>query len=205
MTDTPDIAERLLALGTSTVYEGSGLDCWVDPRIRPVWKGARAAGPAFTVRAGAGDNLAIQRGVREAPPGSLLVVDGGGLEFGYWGEVLTEIAALRRLVGLVIDGTVRDVDEIERLAFPAFATGVAMRHARKRDAGGVGETLVLGGRTVHPGDIVVADTDGVVVVPAGGAADALAGAEARAAAERTRLATIRGGTVPPVNAEEAVS
>jgi 4-hydroxy-4-methyl-2-oxoglutarate aldolase len=192
---------RLLALGTSTVYEGSGLDCWVDPRLRPVWRSARLAGPAFTVQTVPGDNLALQRGVREAPAGAVLVADGGGLEYGYWGGILTEIAQVRNLTGLVIDGTVRDIDELERVGFPVFATGVATRHAAKTQEGSIGEPITLGGRVVCSGDIVVADTDGVIVIPRDKLDQALAGGEERAEMERLRLATIRSGQVPPMKVE----
>jgi 4-hydroxy-4-methyl-2-oxoglutarate aldolase len=211
VTDTTDVTTeagglreqlaRLLALGTSTVYEGSGLDCWVDPRLRPIWTSAHLAGPAFPVQAVPGDNLALQRAVREAPEGSVLVVDGAGLEFGYWGEILTTIALQRGVVGLVIDGCVRDIDEIERLGFPIFASGIAMRHAGKTQPGTIGEPISLAGRTVRAGDIVVADTDGLIVIPREELAEALAGAEARAEMERQRLATIRSGEIPPVKVE----
>lgn len=193
--------DRLLSLGTSTVYEGSGLDWWVDPKIRPIWKGAKAVGPAYTVQAKDGDNLALQRAVRAAPSGSILVVEAGGLDFGYWGGILTEIALLRGLSGLVINGTVRDIDEIELLQFPVFATGVAMRHAGKKDPGAIGESISLAGRPVITGDIVVADTDGVVVVPLASAATALTNAEARAEKERLRIEIIRSGEVPPMTSD----
>jgi 4-hydroxy-4-methyl-2-oxoglutarate aldolase len=198
-----DQLDRLLELGTSTVYEGSGLDIWVDPRLRPVWTSARLAGPAYPVQAVPGDNLALQRAVREAPAGSVLVVDGGGLEYGYWGEILTTIAMQRGLVGLVIDGTVRDIDETERLGFPIFASGVAMRHAGKTQPGTIGEPIALAGRAVRAGDIVVADTDGVIVIPRELLGEALAGGEARADMERDRLATIRRGEIPPMKVEKA--
>lgn len=190
-----ELAE-ILEIGASTVYEGSGQEWWVDPRIRPAWRGARLAGPAFTVQAAVGDNLALQRGVREAPEGSVLVVDAGGGEFGHWGGILTEMAVLRGIRGLVIDGTVRDIDEIERLGFPIFSTGIAMRHANKREPGVIGEQISLAGRTVETGDIIVADADGVAVVPAAAAVSALEAARARAERERSRIATIRGGEVP---------
>lgn len=213
MTDTtertvPPIADedatvlgQFSELGTSTVYEGSGLDCWVHPRLRPIWKGARIAGRAFTVQAVPGDNLALQRAVREAPEGSVLVVDGGNEAFGYWGEILTEIAALRKLTGLVIDGSVRDIDEIERIGFPIFASGIAMRHAQKKEPGTIGEPIDLAGRTVRTGDVVVADTDGVIILPQENIAEALAGGQQRAQMEVVRLATIRAGTVPPMKTE----
>lgn len=196
--------DQLLELGTSTVYEGSGIDCWIDPAIRPVWKGARVAGPAFTVQSELGDNLAIQRAVREAPEGSVLVVEAGAGEFGYWGEMLTEIARLRKVSGLVINGTVRDIDEIESLGFPVFAVGVAMRHAGKKHAGSIGEPIFLSGRPIHTGDVVIADTDGVIVVPSARMAEALEGGRSRAIKERDRLAAIHGGQVPPMTAEEGV-
>jgi 4-hydroxy-4-methyl-2-oxoglutarate aldolase len=192
---------RLLALGTSTVYEGSGLDCWVDPRLRPVWKSARLAGPAFTVQTVPGDNLAVQRALREAPEGSVLVADCGGGEFGHWGEILTEIALVRGLAGLVIDGSVRDIDEIERLGFPIFASGIAMRHAAKVVPGVVGEPIDLAGREVRTGDIVLADTDGVIVIPLEKLDQAMDGALRRAEQEQERLAIIRSGVIPPMKVE----
>jgi 4-hydroxy-4-methyl-2-oxoglutarate aldolase len=197
----PEAHARLLSLGTSTVYEGTGLDWWVDPKIRPVWKGAKTVGPAYTVQAKDGDNLALQRAVRVAPAGSVLVVEAGGREFGYWGEILSSIALLRGLAGLVIHGTVRDIDEIEQLQFPIFSTGVAMRHAGKKDPGTIGESITLAGRHVATGDIVVADTDGVVIVPQASVDTALVNAEARAEKERLRIESIRNGEVPPMTAD----
>lgn len=195
---------RLLELGTSTVYEGTGDDWWVDPAIRPVWPGAKLAGPAYPVRAAVGDNLALQRGVREAPAGSVLVVEAAGGAFGYWGGILTEIALLRGIVGLVIHGTVRDIDELQALGFPVFSTGVAMRHAQKVDSGVIGEPIELAGRAVRPGDIIVADTDGVVVVPRERLDEALANAGDRFEAERARIATIRSGQVPAMKVEAPI-
>ena len=215
MTNTTELAEarevsglreqlaQLLALGTSTVYEGSELDCWIDPRLRPVWTSARLAGPAFTVKTAPGDNLALQRAVREAPEGSILVVDAGGLEFGHWGGILAEIAVVRKLGGLVIDGSVRDIDELQRLKFPVFASGIAMRHAAKTQPGDVGEPISLAGRAVRSGDIVVADTDGVIVIPRELLDEALAGGQQRAEMERQRLATIRSGQIPAMKVETA--
>lgn len=199
-----ELAE-LLEIGASTVYEGSGQEWWVDPRIRPAWRGARLAGPAFTVQAGAGDNLALQRAVREAPFGSVLVVDAGGGQFGHWGGILTQVALLRGLVGLVIDGTVRDIDEIESLGFPIFSTGIAMRHANKSEPGVIGEPISLAGRDVRTGDVVVADADGVAIVPRDVGTTALQAARERAERERARIAIIRGGEVPAMMSDAPVS
>ncbi|MGV9800474.1 RraA family protein [Mycobacterium sp. NPDC003449] len=195
---TSEILDSLSTLGASTVYEGSGLDCWVDPAIRPAWSGARVAGPAFPAAGPVGDNLALQHAVREAPAGSVIVYDGGGAQFGYFGEILASIAKVRGVAGLVIDGTVRDVDEIAAMGFPVFSRGIAMRTTAKRDPGARGEPVELGNRTVRSGDMVVADNDGVVVVPAENLTEALAGANQRSSHERDRLATIRSGEIPPV-------
>ncbi len=198
---TPDQLRSLIELGTSTIYEGSGLDCWVDPAIRPMWAGARVAGPAFPVRGSVGHNLALQHAVREAPAGSVIVFDAGAGEYGYCGEILASIAHVRGVAGLVIDGTIRDIDEITALGFPVFARGIAMRHAGKSDPGVRGEPVQLGGRTVRRDDIVVADSDGVIVVPAEQVTAALKGANARWEHERARLETIRGGEIPAVKTE----
>lgn len=119
-TTASELAE-LAALGTATVYEASGLDCALDPAIRPAWRGASVTGPAFTVACPAGDNLAVHRALESVSPGNVLVVAAGGALFGYWGEVLTVAARARGVVGLVIDGGVRDAAAVECLAFPVRA------------------------------------------------------------------------------------
>lgn len=196
--DEAEQMRQLAAFGSSTAYEGSGLDCWLDTRIRPVWPGARLAGPAYTARTGPGDNLAIQRAVRTAPAGSVLVVDAGGHQYGHWGNILTEIALVRGLAGLVIDGTIRDVEEIQRLGFPVFAIGVCMRHAGKSHDGTIGEDVTVGGRVVRTGDLVIGDADGVISLPRGHLAAAVDGATSRHQREKQRLATIRSGVIPPI-------
>lgn len=198
---TPEQLDRLVELGTSTIYEGSGLDCWIDPAIRPIWQGARVAGPAFTVRGSVGDNLALQHAVRDAPAGSVIVFDAGAGQYGYCGEMLATIAHVRGVAGLVIDGTVRDLDEIATLGFPVFSRGIAMRHAGKVDAGVSGEEVQLGHRTVRPNDVVVADSDGVIVVPAEQVAAAIEGATARRDDELRRLDLINSGKIPAVKTE----
>lgn len=159
----PDL---LLELGTSTLCEASSLPCSLDYALRPVWRGAATAGPAYPLRCAAGDNLAIHVAVERAAPGSVLVIDAGGHLAGYWGEVLTVAAEARGIAGLVIDGGVRDIDALERRRFPVFARGVAMRGTVKSQVPSVGKPIVVAGVVVAPGDLVVADTDGVLVLPA---------------------------------------
>ncbi|MGO8873088.1 MAG: RraA family protein [Acidimicrobiales bacterium] len=186
-------ADALAQLGAATLGE-SGAAVMV-PRIRPAWPGAALAAPAYPVTCTPGDNLAVHVGVARAPMGAVLVVDVGDVpDRGYWGEVLTTAATARDLAGLVIDGGVRDVAALERLAFPVFSSTIALRGATKRSRGAVGRTATVGGVPVGPGDWVVADVDGVAVVPAAGLDAAIDAGRARAAAEERYFEALRQGS-----------
>jgi 4-hydroxy-4-methyl-2-oxoglutarate aldolase len=189
-----EIAGALGELGAATLGE-SGAST-MPARIRPVWSGAALAGPAFPVRCSPGDNLAIHVAVSRAPSGSVLVVDVGDVpDRGYWGEVLTTGARARGLTGLVIDGGVRDVAALERLAFPVFSRTVALPGATKSNRGAVGVPTTVAGVRVGPGDWVVGDVDGVVVVPAPLLDQVLAAGRARESAERGYFDKLtQGGT-----------
>lgn len=181
-----------LELGSSTVAEASGVRCALDPAIRPAWSGARACGPAYPVQCRPGTNLAVHAALELAPPGSVLVVDAGGDVAGYWGEVLARAALQRGLVGVVVDGGVRDVDAMAHLGFPAFARGIGIDGTGKAPEGSVGEPLQLR-VPVAAGDLVVADADGVVVVPAGIVDATLVHARERRDKERAVFARIEAG------------
>jgi 4-hydroxy-4-methyl-2-oxoglutarate aldolase len=158
-------SDRLLRLGTATLYEASGIDCDLDIAIRPAWPGARLCGLALPVRTGPEDNLALHLALEQVQPGDVLVADGGGQRCGYWGEILAVAAQMRGALGLVIDGGVRDVDRLAELGFPAFSRYIAVRRTVKLVPGTIGEPIDVGGRPVARGDIVVADVDGVIVLP----------------------------------------
>ncbi|HXW38283.1 MAG TPA: RraA family protein, partial [Acidimicrobiales bacterium] len=167
----------------------------LPPRIKPVWPAAALAAPALPVRCTPGDNLAIHVAVATSPPGHALVVDVGDVsDRGYWGEVLTTAAEARQLVGLVIDGGVRDVAALAAHGFPVFSATVALRGATKRERGSVGSSVEVAGVRVDPGDWVVGDADGVVVVPGGALADVLAAGRARAEKESGFFDALRRGT-----------
>ncbi|MFF2060263.1 4-carboxy-4-hydroxy-2-oxoadipate aldolase/oxaloacetate decarboxylase [Streptomyces sp. NPDC058200] len=182
-----------LRLGTATLYEASKLDCFLPPRIRPVWPGAAVVGRALPVATAPADNLPLHLALEVAEPGDVLVVDGRQEACGYWGEVLTAAARARGIVGLVIDGGVRDVDRLRERGFPVFSSGVAVRTTVKDDAGTVGVPITLGAATVSRGDLVVADADGVVVIPRALVASVLERGKAREAAEAGYLSRIAGG------------
>lgn len=155
---------ELISLGAATLGESGASP--MEPRIRPIWSDAQVAGPAYAVRCAAADNLAVHAAVAEAPSGSVLCVGFESSEArGYRGEVLTTGAQARGIVGLVIDGEVRDIDLLERLTFPVFATGIALRGADKAQPGSIGAWADVGGVRVYTGDVVVGDRDGVVVFP----------------------------------------
>jgi len=188
-----DMAARALALGTSTLYEASGLPCSVDPMIRAVWPGAAIAAPAYPVQCSPGDNLAIHLAMERAPRGSVLVVGTDGFVAGYWGEVLAVAAEAAGLAGLVIDGGVRDVAALARRRFPVFARGVSVRGTVKASAPAVGKPLLFTGVTAAAGDLVVADDDGVIVLPAADVERTLAAGEARATKEAEMMKKLAAG------------
>jgi 4-hydroxy-4-methyl-2-oxoglutarate aldolase len=189
-TDGP--AATLLELGAATLGE-SGARA-LRNRVRAAWPGATVAALAYPVRCTPGDNLAIHVGVARAPAGSALVVDVGDVrELGYWGEVLTTAAESRGLVGLVIDGCVRDVAALEAHGFPVFSTGLALPGATKKLPGTVGAPVVVGDVDVAPDDWVVGDRDGVVVVPSATLRAVLAAGSARAERERGYFDALRDG------------
>jgi 4-hydroxy-4-methyl-2-oxoglutarate aldolase len=187
-----ETADALLALGAATLGE-SGARRMRD-RVRAGWPGARLAAPAYPVRCTTGDNLAVHVAVANAPRGCALVVDvGESRELGYWGEVLTTAAEARGIAGLVIDGGVRDVTALQAHGFPAFSTTIALPGATKQLPGTVGRPVRVGDVDVEPGDWVVGDADGVVVVPGGALEDVIAAGKARAAKEDGFFARLREG------------
>ena len=192
MPSSADIAAALRELGSATLGE-SGARAMRD-RVKPVWSGARLAAPAYPVRCTTGDNLAIHVAVARAPGGSALVVDvGTERELGYWGEVLTTAAESRGIVGLVIDGCVRDTEALEAHGFPVFSAGIALRGASKSLEGTVDRPAVVAEVDVNPGDWVVGDRDGVVIVPGENLKGVVAAGRARAEREARYFEQLRSG------------
>jgi 4-hydroxy-4-methyl-2-oxoglutarate aldolase len=188
-----DLREELLRLGSATVYEAAGAEGALDPAIAPIWPGARVCGPALPVQCSPGDNLAIHLALEAAEAGVVLVVDAHEHLAGYCGEVLAVAAQARGVLGLVVDGGVRDSDALERLRFPVFARGRSIARTVKHEPGRVGQPVVAGGALVRPGDVVVADADGVAVVRAERLQEVLDASRARIAKEDVVMERLRGG------------
>jgi 4-hydroxy-4-methyl-2-oxoglutarate aldolase len=188
-----DLREELLRLGSATVYEAAGAEGALDPAIAPIWPGARVCGPALPVQCSPGDNLAIHLALEAAEAGVVLVVDAHAHLAGYCGEVLAVAAQARGVLGLVVDGGVRDSDALERLRFPIFARGRSIVRTVKHEPGRVGQPVVAGGALVRPGDVVVADADGVAVIRAERLQEVVDASRARIAREEVVMERLRGG------------
>lgn len=155
----------LRQLGAATIYEAQGAKGALDSGIKPIAPGMRLAGPALTVDTRPADNLMLHYAMLKAKPGDVLVVDAKGfLEAGVWGDVFTEQAQRIGLAGLVIHGAVRDAAAMTEAGFPVFSRGLSIKGTGKHQPGRLNVTVTIGDVAIDPGDIIVGDQDGVVVV-----------------------------------------
>ncbi len=159
------LIDELSCFDTATVHEASGGRGAIESNIKPVDPKSRLHGPAVTVASRPEDNLMLHKAIYVAERGDVLVVSVGGFtEAGPWGEIMTVAARVRGIAGLVIDGSIRDSIAIQELEFPAFSKGLSIKGTTKDSLGYINHPVVIGGVTVHPGDVILGDADGVVVV-----------------------------------------
>jgi 4-hydroxy-4-methyl-2-oxoglutarate aldolase len=171
-------------ISPTTLAEVLGRDQVMDIGIRPLWlPGDRVAGPAFTVRCAPGDNLMLHAAIYRAEPGSVIVVQAGDVDYAMAGGNVCAIAQRRGIAAFVIDGVIRDLAEVREMRFPVFARGVIPIPGTKAAVGPLGEPVRCGGVIVYAGDLVVADEEGVVVVPAARREQVLPDARAKDARE----------------------
>jgi len=163
-----DLLQIARALGSATLHEAGGKKGALPSAIKPLRHDWRVAGPVFVVVGPARDNLWLHRAIYAAPSGSVLVhACGADAEAGYWGGIMANAARACGLAGFVTEGGVRDSEELRALDWPVFAANVCIRGTSKRidGAGSVGQSVLIGDIFVHTGDLLVADADGVVVIP----------------------------------------
>jgi 4-hydroxy-4-methyl-2-oxoglutarate aldolase len=165
-------------------------------RIQPLTKSMKVAGPAFTVEVRPGDNLMIHAALALASPGDVIVVDGkGDLSCALTGALMAAHAQKAGIAGFVIDAAVRDTEDCARGSFPIFAAGANPNGPLKNSGGRINWPVSLAGTAVNPGDLIVGDADGVVVLPRETAAEIVRAAQAKVDAENQRMAAIGRGEV----------
>ncbi len=191
-----DVRHELARHSAATLHEAAGRRGALPARIRAMWTPLRTVGRAVTAAVPNGSNLAIHQALTVARAGDVLVVAvEPGQEHGYWGDLLSTSAAAHGISGVVIDGGVRDLAELPSLGVPVHATGPALRGTLKEasDQAAVQEPIRLGDVTVRPGDWVVGDDDGVVVIAGEDVEEVLVRAAERERTERTARAALRAG------------
>jgi 4-hydroxy-4-methyl-2-oxoglutarate aldolase len=191
--DPADI-HRLGAAGVATVHEAQGRSGLLRPYLRPIHPAARVTGSAVPVLCGPGDNLMIHAAIAVVQPGDVLVVATTSESTdGMFGELLAESCLAHGVAGLVIDAGVRDTVEITALGFPVWSKAISAQGTSKAIAGSVNVPIVCAGTSVSPGDVVVGDADGVVIVPRETAASVAAAAEQRLEKEQRTRARLKAG------------
>lgn len=190
----PAAVNRLSRLGVATVHEAMGRLGLMRPYIRPVYPGARLCGTAVTVLLQPGDNWMLHVAVEQVRPGDVVVAAcTTECEDGFFGELLATSLRAHGALGLVIDGGCRDVADLERLDFPVFSRAAHAKGTVKATPGSVNVPVVCANVLVNPGDVVLADADGVVVVPAAKAAETAEAGELREAKEEEKRRRLAAG------------
>lgn len=191
---SPEIIKEFSNLASATIHEASGRKGYIDCAIKPINSGIKICGPAFIVQCAPGDNLMLHKALERAQHGDVIVADvGGAYDYGYFGNLMATSALSRGVGGLCIDGCIRDSAEIIASGFPIFARGFCIRGTVKSTLGVINYPTVFGGQTIFPGDLIVGDDDGLVVVRLADCADVLQKAKTRVNKEIEKEAVLKTG------------
>jgi 4-hydroxy-4-methyl-2-oxoglutarate aldolase len=189
-----ELVQKFNHIGSATVYEAVGKRGALDSGIKPIWPGAKILGVALTVKCFPGDNLMVHKALTMVQPGDVIVCDVDDYtEAGGWGEVASTALQALGGVGYLTNGAVRDQENIMKMKFPVFARNLCIKGTGKEHLGTINHPVVLGGTVVRPGDIILGDADGVVVIPREEAEWSLDVSLKREAAETIQMEEIRKG------------
>ena len=190
----PEVVRKLGEYGTATVHEAQGRTGLMLPYMRPIYSSAKIASPAVTVLCHPGDNLMFHAAIEVCKPGDCLVVaTHSDSTDGFFGELLATSCRAHGINGLVIHAGVRDVADLTAMQFPAFSRAISAQGTVKETAGYVNIDIVCAGALVHPGDVIIADVDGIVVVPRLEAPEVVRACEARLAKEAKNRERLKAG------------